>query len=196
MEKSKYHKIYKYLQEKLETDRYIHTMGVAYTATSLAIRWDCPIESAQIAGLLHDCAKNIPDDKKISLCEKHNIPMTDMEKAHPYLLHCKLGAFIAQSKFDIEDEEILNAIAYHTTGRPEMTLLDKIIYIADYIEPNRRKAANLALVRKLAFENIDEALFVIMRDILDYLHQSDSVIDETTQQAFDYYKARRVEDES
>ena len=191
MDKSVQHKIYKYLREELDTDRYIHSMGVAYTAASLAMTWDYPVENALIAGLLHDCAKNIPNDKKILLCDKNHIPITPLERKNPFLIHGRLGAYITEDKFDIHEREILDSIIYHTTGRPEMTLLDKIIYIADYIEPNRHKAANLSSYRKLAFQDLDETLYRIMQDVLVYLQQGGGEIDDMTQQAYTYYDQQR-----
>ena len=110
---------------------------------------------AQTAGLLHDCAKCIPNDKKLKLCEKKNIPVSEIEEKAPFLLHSKLGVYIARKKYDVEDKEILSAVRWHTTGKPEMTQLEKIIYLADYIEPGRDKAPNLARVRRLAFEDLD-----------------------------------------
>ena len=103
------------------------------------------------------------------------------------MLHAKLGAFLARKKYDIEDEEILNAIRWHTTGRPEMTLLDKIVYIADYIEPKRDKAPHLPMIRQKAFVDLDEALVMILRDTLGYLGDSPEHVDSMTKKTYDYY---------
>ena len=94
-----------------------------------------------LAGLLHDCAKCIPGENKIKMCEKYHLNVSEVERENPSLLHAKLGAFLAAKKYHIEDKEIINAIASHTTGHPHMTLLEKIIYIADYIEPGRPELA-------------------------------------------------------
>ena len=149
-------KISKKLKKELNEDRYRHTQGVMYTSAALAMRYDVDMRKALLAGLLHDCAKCIPGNKKIEMCEKYNLDITDIERKNPSLLHAKLGAYLAKDKYDIDDEEILIAIQSHTTGRPDMNLLEKIIYIADYIEPGRRELPNMAEVRHLAFENIDE----------------------------------------
>ena len=140
-----------------------------YTCAALAMVYDYDLEDAQAAGLLHDSAKCIPNKKKLKLCSQHDIPVSDFEKDHPFLLHAKLGAYVASSKYDIKDEEILTAITYHTTGRPGMSLLEKIVYISDYIEPMRDKAPNLAKVRKIAFEDLDECMYEILKDTLEYL---------------------------
>ena len=176
------------VQTYLDQIRYEHTMGVMYTAAAMAMRYGADLEKATLAGLLHDCAKCIPSKEKLQLCEKHSIPVSEAESKNPGLLHAKLGAFLAKSKYDIEDQEILDSITYHTTGRPEMTLLDKIVYIADYIEPNRKEAPNLEKVRALAFTDIDACLYVILEDSLAYLHTKKEVIDPMTEQTYLYYK--------
>mgnify|MGYP000010724294 CR=1 FL=1 len=165
-----------------------HTMGVMYTCAALAMVYDYDLEDAQAAGLLHDSAKCIPNKKKLKLCSQHDIPVSDFEKDHPFLLHAKLGAYVASSKYDIKDEEILTAITYHTTGRPGMSLLEKIVYISDYIEPMRDKAPNLAKVRKIAFEDLDECMYEILKDTLEYLEENPKEIDSTTRDAYVYYK--------
>ncbi len=187
-DKYKIDKMKKRVQEHLDKVRYEHTLGVMYTAGAMAMRYQVDLEKALVAGLLHDCAKCLSSDKKIKLCEKYNITISDSERRNPGLLHAKLGAYLAYSKYDIEDQEIIDAITYHTTGRPEMTLLDKIVYIADYIEPNRNEAPNLPEVRKLAFVDIDECLYLILKDSLAYLQTKSEVIDPMTEQTYLYYK--------
>ena len=126
-------KMQKKVKRYLDKDRYDHTIGVMHTAGCLAMRYGANLEQALTAGLLHDCAKCVPADEKIKLCEKNHIEISDAEYKNPGLLHTKLGAFFARKKYGIENEEILRSIESHTTGRPNMSLLDKIIYIADYI---------------------------------------------------------------
>ena len=173
-------KIKKKLSKYLDEARFEHTMGVMYTCASLAMVYGYDLEDAQAAGLLHDSAKCIPNKKKLKLCSQHNISVSDFEKDHPFLLHAKLG--------DVKDEEILTAITYHTTGRPEMSLLEKIVYISDYIEPMRDKAPNLPKVRKIAFEDLDECMYEILKDTLEYLEENPKEIDSTTRDAYVYYK--------
>lgn len=181
----------KTLRKYLDRDRFEHSEGVMYTAAALAMRYGEDLEKAQIAGILHDCAKCMPDNKKLKICEKNHIEITEAEKMSPFLLHAKVGAYIAKAKYDIEDTEILDAIACHTTGKPAMTLLEKIIYISDYIEPMRNKASNLDEVRKMAFVDLDEALFKILSDTLVYLEKSSKKMDPMTMQTYEYYRAQR-----
>lgn len=181
-------KIKKSLKKDLDKERYEHTLGVMYTAGALAMAHGADIDQAMLAGLLHDCAKCIPNDIKTSLCKENKIELTKAEKANPYLVHAKLGAFLAKRDYHIEDEQICHAIAVHTTGAPAMNLLDKIIYVADYIEPDRYKAANLAEIRKLAFADLDKAVLQILSDTLDYLNKGRGEIDPATQLTYEYYK--------
>ena len=182
------HKIKKQLSKALDAKRYEHTLGVAYTSAALAMCHNANMESAYLAGLLHDCAKCLDNDKKIQICEKHNMEISAAEQKNPYLLHAKAGGCLAEKKYHVMDQEIINAIIYHTTGRPNMTLLEKIVYVADYIEPGRIHAPDLTRIRTLAFHNLDEALLQILEDTLHYLKESTKEIDPLTQETYDYYK--------
>lgn len=186
-------KIQKKLSKYLDEDRMTHTMGVMYTCAALAMAHGYDLKDAQAAGLLHDSAKCIPNKKKLKMCEEHKIPVTEFESTHPFLLHAKLGAYIAREKYDITNEEILTSITYHTTGRPGMSILEKIVYIADYIEPMRDKAPNLSKIRKLAFEDLDECMYEILKDTLVYLDENPKDIDSTTKDAFLFYKDLHIE---
>ena len=182
-------KMQKKLSKYLDDDRYQHTMGVMYTCACLAMAHGYDIQDAQAAGLLHDSAKCIPNKKKLKMCNEHKIPVSEFEKDHPFLLHAKLGAYIAREKYGIKDEEILSAITYHTTGKRAMSLLEKSVYIADYIEPLRYKASNLPKIRRIAFQDLDECMYEILKDTLAYLEEDDAEeIDMTTKDAFLYYK--------
>lgn len=181
------------LKDYLTRDRFIHTQGVMYTAVALAMCHDEDQTRAQVAGLLHDCAKCIPTGKKLKLCKKNDISLTRWEEENEALLHAKVGVYIAKKKYGITDPEILNAIRFHTTGKPDMTSLEKIIYIADYIEPGRFKARNLPEVRHLAFRDLDETMYVILRDTVTYLTGAGSIMDPTTSQAYEYYQQLHTE---
>lgn len=180
--------IKKDLKLTLDKDRYEHTLGVSYTAMCLAMKYDVDLDKAEIAGLLHDCAKCMADEKKLKKCKEHNINVSDIEKQQPYLLHAKVGAFIAMDTYGINDHDVINAILKHTTGACNMNMLEKIIYVADYIEPRRNKAGNLKEIRKMAFEDIDMAVYMIMRDTVDYLNKKGKTIDSTTLTAFEFYE--------
>lgn len=187
MRPMKYEKIACKIKKAQTEKRFEHTLGVAYTAAALAMKYDIDVENARLAGLLHDCAKQLTDDKRIELCQKYDLPMSQIEMDNPFLLHGKVGKLIANKKFGITDEDILNAICFHTTGRPAMSLLEKIIFVSDYIEPNRKEAPNLIALRKLAFEDIDLCVVKILEDTLQYLNGKKAAIDPATQITYDYY---------
>ena len=188
MKEYNFPKLEKKLKKYMDEERFIHTQGVMYTACALAMCHNADINQARLAGLLHDCAKCIPNSKKLKICQKENIPVSAAEEASPDLLHAKLGVYISKEKYGVTDREVRQAIRYHTTGRPEMTLLEKIIYIADYIEPGRDKAPNLPTVRRLAFQDLDETMYVILKDTLEYLEHGSGTIEATTRQACRYYQ--------
>lgn len=190
------HEIRKKLKKELDKGRYEHTKGVMYTAGCLAMAHGYSVEKAMLAGLLHDCAKCIPNDEKIALCEKNHILISPVEYRSPYLLHAKLGAYLAEQLYEVSDPEILHSIKVHTTGEPDMSLLDKIIYIADYIEPGRDKAPNLEQVRQLAFHDLNACMAEILRDTLMYLSSRGGSIDATTKMTYDFYKQYSLHSES
>jgi predicted HD superfamily hydrolase involved in NAD metabolism len=123
------------------------------------------------------------------LCEENGIEISETEAKNTGLLHAKLGSFLAEKEYGVTDEDILMSIRSHTTGRPGMSLLEKIIYIADYMEPGRKELPNMADVRKLAFEDIDKCLFRILKDSLVYLKSLNRVIDPMTEETYNYYHA-------
>ena len=102
----------KELKKEIDDSRYEHTLGVMYTCAALAMRYNYDFEKAMLAGLLHDCAKCMDNDKRISICKKHHISITEVEKRNPFLLHAKVGSFIAMDKYHIHDTDIINAIVY------------------------------------------------------------------------------------
>ncbi len=180
-------KLRKSVEKVQDARRFEHTLGVEYTAAALAMRFGGDIEAARVAGLLHDCAKCLSDEKKLSICRKNHLSVTEVEKKNPFLLHAKVGACLARKKYGVENPDILNAIRNHTTGRKGMSLLEKIIFVADYIEPGRKHAPRLAEIRRLAFTDLDQALVEILRDTLRYLESSDGDIDPMTEETWRYY---------
>ncbi len=188
----------KYLSATLRPGRYLHTVRVAETAASLAFChcWEreTDIPRAELAGMLHDCAKYYTGEEMLSLCKDYGIVLSDTERNNTALIHGKLGAWLARERYGVCDEEICSAISYHTTGKPEMTTLEKIIYIADYIEPGRRMDCQpypLAEIRKESYHDLDSALLMILTDTVAYLKNSEEKeIDERTIQTYEYYKGK------
>lgn len=178
----------KQLKSKLDPMRYEHSISVSFTCTALAMRYGLDIKQAELAGLMHDCAKRFTDSELIQKCQKHEVALTEDEIKAPAVIHAKYGAFLAEHKYGIHDAEILSAIACHTTGKPDMTTLDKILYIADYIEPRRDKADNLSEMRYLAFQDLDETMYEILKGTLEYLNKKGNTIDPMTLQAYEFFQ--------
>ena len=176
------------LKASLKPGRYEHSLSVSFTCMALAMRYGYDLDKAELAGLLHDCAKCYDNNSIIAACRNSGMELTEGELQAPSIIHSRLGARMAEQKFGVNDPEILSSIACHTTGKPDMSLLDKILYIADYIEPRRYKIKDLPAIRRLAFEDLDEALFQIMEGTLRYLKESGTYADIMTQNAYHYYK--------
>lgn len=157
---------YKELEEKLLSElkvnlksyRFNHTMGVAKCAKELANIYGEDQEKSYFAGLFHDYAKEFSYKKIVSYIVKYNIEVDKYEKNSNELIHGKIASAICENEYKIEDKDILNAIKYHTTGRKNMTKLEKIICLADYIEENRR-FDGVEKIRTLSKKNLDLALY-------------------------------------
>lgn len=180
--------IEKDVKSKLKPRRFRHTIGVKYTSICLAMRYGEDLEKAALAGLLHDCAKNLAEEDLLALCREKGLPVSESEERSPFLLHGRVGAYFARTEYGIEDEDILGAITWHTTGCPNMSLLEKIVFTADYIEPGRDTAPNLDRLRQLAFTNLDAAVVEILEQTLDYLRAEGKEIDPQTELTYNSYR--------
>ena len=176
------------LKKILPRKRYRHSQGVRYTACALAMAHGADLPKAEMAGLLHDCAKYMSDKELYRTSKKYDIDLSEAEERNPALIHAKVGEYFAKTKYKVTDPEILSAIRYHTTGRADMTLLEKIVFTADYIEPMRFKSAHLPEIRRAAFCDLDEGVYLILSDTLHYLANSTKDIDKTTAEAYNFYK--------
>lgn len=183
-------KLRKEMEKIQDARRFEHTLGVEFTSAALAMRYGASVRDAQTAGLLHDCAKCLTDRERVSICKKNNISMTELEMENPFLLHAKVGAFLAREQYGVTDQDILDAIHNHTTGRPGMSLLEKIVFIADYMEPGRSHAPNLEEIRGMAFADLDRTLLKILGDTLDYLDGGNGDVDPMTRKTWEYYKEK------
>lgn len=172
------------LIEKIETDlkeilsekRYNHSISVMNMAEELARIYGVDVVDAKIAGLLHDNAKEMSEEEMLKYAEKNNIEVTEFEMLNAKILHGKIGADIARKKYGIS-EQIAKAIEYHTTTNPEMDILAKIIYISDKIELTRKiEAFDLDAERKLAKEDLDKTLLLIIDNTTKYLIDNNKMI--------------------
>lgn len=179
------------MKKKLKNKRYIHSVGVMYTAQNLAMRYGISLLYAGIAGILHDCAKEMDEEEQFQYCKKHDIEITDDEIMAPALLHSKVGAYIAREHYHIDDDSIISAIRFHTTGKQHMTRLEQIIYIADYIEPNRKQIPGLDIIRETVYIDIDKACTMVLDNTIKYLDEQGKHIDRYSLAAYEYYKSLR-----
>lgn len=155
------------LKQSLSEKRYEHSIRVAETAVSLARLYHINEEKAYLAGILHDCARNISAEKMEKLI-KEDEDLTKEDYKYPEIIHGFAGAVLARNIFRIEDVEILHAIKYHTVGRKNMSDLEKIIYIADWIEPGRN-GKSIEKIRDMAYKNINEAVLEAISNELIHL---------------------------
>lgn len=178
------------LQNTLTAGRYLHTLGVAYLSAALAMCHGIPHREALVAGLLHDCAKNYPDQELKEKCTKLNLSVSEHEMRLPQLLHAAYGAYLARTEYDISDQNILLAIRNHTVGRPNMTKLEQIIFLADYLEPERKQPTipDLDALRKIAFQNLDEATYLVLANTLRYFETTKQDTAPETYETYQYYK--------
>ena len=176
--KDEYNKIKEKLSKKLSVKRFDHTIGVSYTAAAMAMRYGLNVDRAAMSGLLHDCAKYMTDDELIEKCTKYGIECSETELRNGYLLHAQPGAYL---------------------GKPAMSVLEAIVFTADYIEPGRKVLPNFKLIRSMAFVDLDEAVYLILKNTLSYLNdekeaeQSQKEIDKHSVEAYKYYK--KIHDE-
>ena len=175
-----------YLKANLVEKRYIHTLGVADTAKKLAKLNGISEEKAEIAGLAHDVAKNLSKVKMKEIINEHNIILSEVEENNANLWHSIIGPIEAKDKLGIEDEEILDAIRWHTTGKEHMSILTKIIYIADMIEPSRN-FEGVEDIRKVTFEDLDMGVYYGLTHSIEFLLIKNLLIDENSMRARNYF---------
>lgn len=179
----------KKLKKRLSKKRYDHTIRVARTAYGISKVHGLNTKKSVIAALLHDCAKNLTEKKQLHICEKHHLKLSYAEQANTDLLHAKVGAVLASEEFHVHDADILNAIRYHTTGRPSMSNVEKVLYISDYIEPHRDHEGRLSEIRAMAGKDLDITMYLILEDTLAYLKKKSKTKDPATRETFNYYKS-------
>lgn len=162
----------KYLKD--DERRYVHSIGVMEMSEKLALKYGEDPERCKRAGLMHDMAKVMSNKDKLKYVEENNIEVTETEKIVPGILHGKIAADLCKKNYKFDDE-MCSAIAYHTTGKPGMTMLEKIIYVADTVEENRNYRS-VNYYRDLAFKDIDQALLEIINFVISDNIKKDKVI--------------------
>ena len=182
------------LSERLSPERYLHTLGVADEAGKLAARYNADIEKARTAGLLHDCAKEYTREKKRALCALYGIALDEVTDRQIDLTHSVLSAETARREYGVNDPGIYQAIRFHTTGHEKMTLLDKIIMLADFIEPNREDYPGLEKMRARAYKDINAALLTGVEHVIAFNEKRGRLIHPDGLDALKYLRKIRTND--
>ena len=166
--------------------RIAHVRGIEETAVQLARRWGADVEKLRRAAILHDCTKYLSLEEHLALCSRYGVALDRMEQVTEKLLHAKTGAILARNVFG-QDDEVYDAIFYHTTGRADMSLAEKILYIADYIEPNR-DFPEVEQMRTLAFADLDRTVAMGARLAIQEMEERGRSVHHNTLEAYEFYQ--------
>lgn len=180
-----FEKIYEKVKNTLSEKRFYHSVCVMNRAIEYAKIYGEDEEKAKLAGLVHDIAKEVPKEKRVENAEKLGVNLDDIEKNNTGLIHAKAGAKIAETEFGL-DKEICDAIAYHTTGKENMTTLQKIIYLADFTGIDR-KFDDLDYLYKLCKEDLDKAMLYSLRKTILEKVDEEKIMHLDTVKAYNYY---------
>ncbi|MCM3611319.1 bis(5'-nucleosyl)-tetraphosphatase (symmetrical) YqeK [Planococcus sp. MERTA32b] len=178
-------KMLQLVKKRLPDNRYVHVVGVLNTATALAIRFGVPQEKAQVAAILHDVAKFSDREWMKSVIEKEKMDPLLLEY-HSELWHAPVGAYVASDEFGVKDEDILNAIRYHTTGRAGMSDLEKVVYIADLVEPGR-KFKGVEELRQLKEQGLDVMMEACVKHSIDFLVSKNQPVYPDSLKCYEYF---------
>lgn len=170
----------------LKRRRIPHVLGTEQEAIRLAERYGADVEKARRAALLHDCTKKLEMDEQLALCRRYGIELDELEQKALKLLHAKTGAAVAWDVFGVDDE-IYSAIRWHTTGHANMTLLEKIIYLADYIEPSR-DFPGVDRLRSVCYEDLDRGLLTGLEMTIEEMREMGNPVHHATLEARDFLK--------
>lgn len=187
---------YKQMEEKLKEmlpeRRLQHSFNVSKCAVKLSKIYNCDEEKAKIAGLVHDCAKYFTDDQIENCIKKFNIELDSLEENNIALSHSVIGSYVAKEVFNIDDEEIINAIKYHTTGRENMSILEKVIYMADLIEEGRN-FPKVEELRELTYSGkLEEALLMSFNNTIKFVIDNNQLIHTRTVKARNYIMIKNM----
>lgn len=173
------------LKERLTEKRYLHSLAVADEAARLAEILEADVQKMYVAGLLHDICKNETAEQQLQLFSQFGIMLTDIEKASPSVWHAYSGALYIKNVLGVDDEDIISSVRYHTTGKADMTLSEKIIYIADLTEANR-DYPDVDVVRALLKDDIDKAIIYVLKYTLKKLSADNKPIHPNTLDAYNF----------
>lgn len=173
------------LRSRLSEKRYYHSLCVAAEAERLAEKYGADSEKMYLAGLLHDITKNISDDEQLQTFEKFGIMLSVAEKASPLIWHAMTGALVVEHELGIHDEDIISSIRYHTTGKANMTICQKIIFVADLTSADRNYP-DIAEIRAKADRNLDECIIGILKFTICDIITKNNPLHPDTLDAYNY----------
>ena len=156
------------LRRRISGARLQHVYGVVEASRALSARFGAPAEKAEVAALMHDYCKWMPAQDLLAIARRDGLMVDPAEESHPHLLHGPVAAAVLRGEGLVTDPEILDAIRWHTTGRPGMSLLERVIWLADYIEPGR-DFPGVEPVRQLAETDLDGALLLALDQTIAYV---------------------------
>jgi len=180
-----YKEIYEVVKSKMSENRLYHSECVAARCVELADIYNVDKEAARLVGIVHDLAKEMPNEEKVEYCEKNNLPIDDIEAAHIGLLHGKIAAHFAKKEFGFS-EDLCSAIQYHTTGKANMSQLDKILYVADMTSQDRQFPEKEYII-KLGNREIDECVKYILKAGINQQIQKNKKIHLNSIKALNYF---------
>lgn len=178
-----------WIEKRLKPKRVQHTMGVEVTAVALARTFGCDAQEASLAALLHDNAKNMDTQELFAIC-KNSYPEYGLSLEYSSVFHAFAGAVLAKERYPQLSEDVIRAICFHTTGRPGMSRLEKIIYAADFAEPGREPFPGLELIRERLFTNLDDGVWRILQQTVEYVTMKKKKIHPLTLTTLQYYDER------
>lgn len=180
------------VKTQLTEHRYTHTIGVMETSISLAETYGADVEKAELAAIFHDYAKFRPLEEMKEIILREKMPLMLLEYS-PELWHAPVGAFLVEKEVGISDRDVLSAIKFHTSGRADMTLLEKVVYVADYIEPGRR-FPGVDEVRDLAKDSLDLALIQAVKNTVIFLMKKNQPVYPETMETYNFLIQTRRKD--
>jgi predicted HD superfamily hydrolase involved in NAD metabolism len=176
-----------FVKKRINEKRYLHSLNTANEAAALARKYGANEKKAYIAGLLHDVAKGLPAGSLQEIAAENGIEVDEYEADNPELIHGKIGAAIVSRELGIDDEDILSAIKWHTTGHKNRSLLEKIIYLADIIEPGRNFPETDEL-RALAYKDLDAAMLKGLWHVMNFVKAKGLTLHPNSIEAYEYIK--------
>lgn len=175
------------LAQSLSAGRFKHTLGVTETAQKLALQYNADIYKAELAGLLHDCAKELKQKKLLQEALRFDIELNDIDRAAPHLLHARVGAHYAKELYGVNDPEVLGAIAQHTLGKPEMSLLEEILFLSDAIEPNRPSEWANSIRQTLKDKGLEAAIVKTCENTIHEVVEKKRLLHPLTVETYNFY---------